>query len=53
MAPSNLTEAGWHLMAAGVILLGDVATRTDSITVVCRLCNGAGDGGRISSAEHG
>lgn len=24
-------------MAAGVILLGDVAARTDSITVVCRL----------------
>jgi hypothetical protein len=25
-------------MAAGVILLGDVAARTDSITIACRLC---------------
>jgi hypothetical protein len=25
-------------MGTGVILLGEVAARTDSITVVCRLC---------------
>jgi hypothetical protein len=36
------TEAGRHLMAADLILLGDVAARTHSITVVCRLCPRSG-----------